>query len=983
MDLSDLSGLVEHALGAGLGWGSERRLMHLDGQGATSRLLVESWLGFEAVSQPYVLRLLCLSTDAHLDPNAMLAQRIDLRMALADGSTTTRSAVVFEAEPLSNNGGAARYRLTAGPWLSLLSYSTHSRLWQDKTPIQIIEDVFSAYAGHAAWRFSDEIQADLDASPNAGVRGLRVQYRETDLGFVQRVLALEGWSYRFEECAEAPAGHSLVIFADSATQPEDATSAADGGIRFHRSSSQETSDAIQAWGGLRTFGVAQTTYLAWDAYAQRAVAASCPAAPGSAGANAPRIERYEVLSATPSLSPELFGAADAALQRRAQIQTQAQDARSKTWLARSTVRTLRAGTRFDLTQSTLDALAILDQAEGAQIDRSRFFVTQAHHVGINNLPRELAENVAHRLGGWFHQAPTDPVDAHDLSELLAPSPYSSVPSLDAALDIGPMRDHVLTQARRSGYGNTFNALRASVPWRPEPAQPRDVPGLQTAVVVDANARSEPVGQAIHTDSLGRVRVKFHWQAADEADPRDDNQLSCWVRVAQRWAGPGAGSQFVPRLGMEVLVTFLGGDIEQPIVTGSVYNGQGEAALPAASGGEAADHHPSAQGNLAAGNSPAWHGAAAGLDEHNNAAALSGLRTQEFSGDGHNQLLFDDSTGQLGVQAGSTQYATWLNLGHLVHRADNHRGSFRGEGFELRTDAYGAVRGAQGVLLTSYALNPHQAAGSNDAAIALAAQAQTLADVFQCAAVAHQTVGLSAVVGSTGPNQTSIDEFEPPLKAIHTSLSGQVASSGLDAAQEHAADKSVKSDSDKLPHSADPLIAISAQASLAQTAAQDLIVSAGDVIHIGSGQDTHLATGGALRIHAGQAIGMLAGATEPGQGAVGTGLTLIAAQGDVNLQAQSSVMHLAAQNDLTLQSANGEIQFAAAKKITIATAGGACITLADGQLTVQGPGTIAVKAGSKRLVGGGSADFALPPMPHEVCVSCLLSARASGAPFSLR
>lgn len=110
----------------------------------------------------------------------------------------SRSALMLEAEPLSSNGGAARYCLTVGSWLSLLGYRTHSCQWQDKTPIQIIEDVFAAYAGHAAWSFSDEIQTDLEASPHAGVRGLRVQYRETDRVFIQRVLALKGWSYRFE-----------------------------------------------------------------------------------------------------------------------------------------------------------------------------------------------------------------------------------------------------------------------------------------------------------------------------------------------------------------------------------------------------------------------------------------------------------------------------------------------------------------------------------------------------------------------------------------------------------------------------------------------------------------------------------------------------------------------------------------------------------------------------------------------------------------
>ena len=78
-------------------------------------------------------------------------------------------------------------------------------------------------------------------------------------------------------------------------------------------------------------------------------------------------------------------------------------------------------------------------------------------------------------------------------------------------------------------------------------------------------------------------------------------------------------------------------------------------------------------------------------DHNHIGALLGMRTKEWGGFGYNQLLFDDSDQQLAVQVATTQYSTQLNLGHLRHRADNYRGSFRGTGFEARTDAYGAVR----------------------------------------------------------------------------------------------------------------------------------------------------------------------------------------------------------------------------------------------------------------------------------------------------
>ena len=97
------------------------------------------------------------------------------------------------------------------------------------------------------------------------------------------------------------------------------------------------------------------------------------------------------------------------------------------------------------------------------------------------------------------------------------------------------------------------------------------------------------------------------------------------------------------------------------------------------------------GQLGAGAGPA----APELPGQNNAAALSGVKSKEFGGSGFNQLVFDDTPGQGRVQLASTQFGSQLNLGHLVHQADNHRGSLRGLGLELRTDAYGALRGAQG------------------------------------------------------------------------------------------------------------------------------------------------------------------------------------------------------------------------------------------------------------------------------------------------
>ncbi|MCY1035356.1 type VI secretion system tip protein TssI/VgrG, partial [Corallococcus sp. BB11-1] len=113
------------------------------------------------------------------------------------------------------------------------------------------------------------------------------------------------------------------------------------------------------------------------------------------------------------------------------------------------------------------------------------------------------------------------------------------------------------------YRNQFQLMPASVPFRPRRLTPRHrITGLQTAQVVG------PAGEEIHTDAHGRIKVQFHW---DREGQRDD-KASCWVRTSQALGGPAWGALVLPRIGQEVVVRFLEGDPDRPLVAGSVYNG---------------------------------------------------------------------------------------------------------------------------------------------------------------------------------------------------------------------------------------------------------------------------------------------------------------------------------------------------------------------------------------------------------------------------
>jgi type VI secretion system secreted protein VgrG len=130
-------------------------------------------------------------------------------------------------------------------------------------------------------------------------------------------------------------------------------------------------------------------------------------------------------------------------------------------------------------------------------------------------------------------------------------------------------EYLLTAVSHHGdqtteYTNSFDAIASSVVFRPPrlTTRPR-IYGSQTATVVGKS------GEEIWTDQYGRIVVQFHWDQVGQ----NDEKSSCWIRVSQTWAGKGWGSMFIPRIGQEVIVSFLEGNPDRPIVTGCVYNAQ--------------------------------------------------------------------------------------------------------------------------------------------------------------------------------------------------------------------------------------------------------------------------------------------------------------------------------------------------------------------------------------------------------------------------
>jgi len=186
----------------------------------------------------------------------------------------------------------------------------------------------------------------------------------------------------------------------------------------------------------------------------------------------------------------------------------------------------------------------------------------------------------------------------------------------------------------------------------------------------------------------QVRIQFAWQRGvgaisgglthdtDEKGSAPGKDASgTWVRVAEALAGPNGCSQFTPRIGTEVLVDFIEGDMDRPLVVAELYTGS---------------------------DTPPF---SAGVDTGiNHAGVISGMHSNNFDGGGFNQWVLDDTSGQLRTRLATSSAETQLNLGYLVQQAAGsaQRGAYRGTGFELRTDAWAVVRGGEGVLMSATA-----------------------------------------------------------------------------------------------------------------------------------------------------------------------------------------------------------------------------------------------------------------------------------------
>jgi type VI secretion system secreted protein VgrG len=449
----------------------------------------------EGLGRLFNYELDLLSTDGNIDYESLLAQKATVTVQIDENSSRYFHGYITDFSyvgttydiRLASTGEFNHfhvYRATLKPWLWFLSRTSDCRIFQKKKVPDIIKEVFREHG------FSD-IEDSLTNKEKFQEREYCVQYRETDLEFVSRLMEQEGIYYYFKH---EDGKHTLVL-ANSIAAHESV-----GEIMFfppdeHERRKEQHIDSWHLDSRVRSGQYTMTDFNFVkpkdNLEARSAISSNHPQAdmelfdyPGE----------YKDKDTSVSIGEEF-----------AKIRIEEEKASYEIATGRGNSRIISSGGLFTL----------------------------------SDFPRE-DQNREYLITTVNYQIVSD-----DFT--------STSSSGDEAGEQKP-------------YLCKFTAIRRETPFRPARLTPRPVvKGPQTAIVVG------PSGEEIHTDEHGRVKVQFHW---DRYGKNDENS-SCWVRVGQPWAGKKWGGVFLPRIGHEVIVDFLEGDPDRPIITASVYNGDNQ------------------------------------------------------------------------------------------------------------------------------------------------------------------------------------------------------------------------------------------------------------------------------------------------------------------------------------------------------------------------------------------------------------------------
>ena len=433
-------------------------------------LVLEEMSGQESLGSVFGYELSLSSLDPDIGLADLLGQPMTVHVALTEGERQF-NGIVTHAQHGGTNGGHTRYRITLRPWLSLLSYTSNCRIFQGKSVVDIIKEVF---------RDNDFSDFEDALSGTYAPVEYCAQYRESDFNFVSRLMEHEGIYYYFKHEDER---HTLVL-ADGYGAHE----AVPGyeKIPYKQPDQPYDEDHLDAW--IVAQQLRPGTFAATD---------------------------FDFTRPRANLLTQLNAPLDNAKADYALFEYPGQFLSTDAGQERVKMRLQEAQVSYDIVDTAGDVRALASGALFTLIDFPRddqnkeYLIISAHY---------------HLHAGTFVSGGGGGSDE---------------------------------------FRGSYTVIASQTQFRPALHAPKPrVEGPQTAIVVGQ------AGEEIWTDQYGRVKVQFHW----DREGKNDENSSCWVRVAQVWAGAKWGAMHVPRIGQEVIVDFLEGDPDRPIITGRVYNG---------------------------------------------------------------------------------------------------------------------------------------------------------------------------------------------------------------------------------------------------------------------------------------------------------------------------------------------------------------------------------------------------------------------------
>ena len=451
--------------------------------GPPDKLLVAAFEGDEAISRPFRFEIELVSNDGAIDLNSLIGKPGLLTIGEAAGIRHVHG-VILRFKQLSRDKGFAAYEVVLVPSLWLLSFTARSRIFQNMSVVEIIEQALKE-----GGLSGNDYELSVDTGGYAK-REYCVQYRESDLNFISRLMEEEGIFYFF---VHSDSGHKMVIAdANSATGPVSGASE----VPFRDPTAMDTeTEAIYRFRFSQEVRTGKVS-----------------------------LQDYNYLKASVNLMATQQASAEADYEMYDYPGEYLQPPEGKR-LAKIRLEEGRAtrglGSGDSICGRFTPGHRVKMKEHGRSDFNKEYLLTRVRHTGIQP---QVHESVAAAGAGGAGKEPK--------------------------------------------YENLFECILSDVPYRPERLTPRPVvQGTQTALVVG------PKDEKLYMDDKGRAKVLFYWdREGKEAKDKDKGETcSCWVRVSQGYAGPTHGIQFMPLVGDEVVVDFLEGDPDRPLIVGCVYN----------------------------------------------------------------------------------------------------------------------------------------------------------------------------------------------------------------------------------------------------------------------------------------------------------------------------------------------------------------------------------------------------------------------------